>query len=226
MPFEERVPKFPIGVVIRDVAQLARAGAPARQSARPRHHQGRRAWTWSRCPAPGASRAITEGDPPDGVDRQRRSTGRAVPRRDGLSSRDTNRSRASDGAGAGIGWGDRRSLGHSSPRLLKRSEPQACQLSALSALIGSGGSARGAGAGPTQRGRRLQHIAEHGRAWQQASGYARRALAEVVTGRWKQVIGDGLRARKDACRASEAEAAVHALNRVLELARPTYVRTA
>ena len=61
-------------------------------------------------------------------------------------------------------------------------------------------------------------------AWQQASGYARRALAEVAIGRWKQVIGDELRAHKDACRAAEVEVAAYALNRMLELGRPNYIR--
>ena len=79
---------------------------------------------------------------------------------------------------------------------------------------------------PTQRDRHLQHIAEHGRmSWQRASGYGRRALAEVAVGRWKQVIGDGLRAHKDECRATEVEVAVYMLNRMLEFARPNYVRT-
>ena len=80
---------------------------------------------------------------------------------------------------------------------------------------------------PTQRGRHLQHIAEHGRAaWQKASGYTRRALAEATIGRWKQVIGDGLRAYTDERRATEMEVAVYTLNRMLELGRPNYVRTA
>ena len=80
---------------------------------------------------------------------------------------------------------------------------------------------------PTQRDRHLQHIAEHGRmAWQKASGYTRRALAEAVVGRWKQVIGDKLRAHTDERRATEVEVAVHALNRMLGLGRPNYVRTA
>jgi hypothetical protein len=80
---------------------------------------------------------------------------------------------------------------------------------------------------PTQRDRHLQHIAEHGRtAWQRASGYVRRALAEAAIGRWKQVIGDELRAHKDACRATEVAVAVQALNRMWELGRPNYVRTA
>ena len=80
---------------------------------------------------------------------------------------------------------------------------------------------------PTQRDRHLQCIAEHGRTgWQQASGYARRALAEVAIGRWKQLIGDELRAHKDECRATEVDVAVYTLNRMWELGRPNYVRTA
>ena len=80
---------------------------------------------------------------------------------------------------------------------------------------------------PTQRDRHLQHIAEHGRmAWQKASGYTKRAKAEAAIGRWKQVIGDGLRAHTDERRATEVEVAVQALNRMLELGRPSYVRLA
>ena len=63
-------------------------------------------------------------------------------------------------------------------------------------------------------------------AWQRASGYTRRALAEAAVGRWKQVIEDGLRAHTDARRATEVDVAVHTLNRMLELGRPNYVRTA
>ncbi len=80
---------------------------------------------------------------------------------------------------------------------------------------------------PTQRDRHLQHIAEHGRmAWQKASGYTTRARAEAAIGRFKQVIGDGLRSRMDDRRATEVDIAVHALNRMLEFGRPNYVRTA
>jgi hypothetical protein len=80
---------------------------------------------------------------------------------------------------------------------------------------------------PTQRDHHLQCIGEHGRmGWQQTSGYARRALAEVASGRWKQVIADELRAHKDECRATEVDVAAYALSRMLELGRPTYVRTA
>ena len=78
---------------------------------------------------------------------------------------------------------------------------------------------------PTQRDRHLQGIAEHGRmGWQKRSGYNKRARAEAAIGRWKQVIGDGLRARTDERRATEVNVAVHALNRMLELGRPNYVR--
>ena len=80
---------------------------------------------------------------------------------------------------------------------------------------------------PTQRDRHLQHIAEHGRmAWQKASGYTARARAEAAIGRFKQVIGDALRSRTDDRRATEVDVAVHALNRMSELGRPNYVRTA
>jgi len=55
---------------------------------------------------------------------------------------------------------------------------------------------------PTQRDGHLQRIAEHGRmAWQSASGYNRRARVEAAMNRWKQVIGDELRAHTDERRA-------------------------
>ncbi len=80
---------------------------------------------------------------------------------------------------------------------------------------------------PTQRDRHLQFIAEHGRAaWQKASGYTIRARAEATIGRFKQVIGGGLRSRTDGRRATEVDVAVHALNRMLDLGRPNSVRIA
>ena len=80
---------------------------------------------------------------------------------------------------------------------------------------------------PTQRDRHLQFIAEHGRiAWQKASGYTIRARAEAAIGRFKRVIGDGLRSRTDQRRATEVDVAVYALNRMLELGRPKSVRIA
>jgi hypothetical protein len=78
---------------------------------------------------------------------------------------------------------------------------------------------------PTQRDRHLKAIAEYGRmGWQKASGYNWRALVEADISRWKRVIGDGLRSRTDGRQASEVAIAVGALNRMLELGRPEYVR--
>jgi hypothetical protein len=80
---------------------------------------------------------------------------------------------------------------------------------------------------PTQRDGHLRYIAETGRmAWQTTSGYNRRAKLEAAIGRWKQVIGNGLRSHSDQRRATEVEVAVHVLNRMLALGRPSYVRIA
>ena len=79
---------------------------------------------------------------------------------------------------------------------------------------------------PTQRDRHLQCTTETGRmSWQKASGYNKRAKVEAAIARWKQVIGDGLHSRRDERRATEVDVAVHVLNRMLELGRPSYVRT-
>ena len=78
---------------------------------------------------------------------------------------------------------------------------------------------------PTMRDRHLQIIAERGRmAWQRAAGYNWRALVEADISRLKRVIGDGLRSRTDPRRAIEVATAVKALNQMLELGRPEYVR--
>ena len=80
---------------------------------------------------------------------------------------------------------------------------------------------------PTQRDRHLALVAEKGRmGWQKASGYNTRARAEAAVSRYKRVIGDGLHSRTDRRRATEVDVGVHALNRMLELGRPDYVRTA
>jgi len=63
-------------------------------------------------------------------------------------------------------------------------------------------------------------------AWQKASGYNWRALVEADINRYKRVIGDALRSRTDARRATEAGIAVLALNPMLELGRPESVRIA
>jgi hypothetical protein len=78
----------------------------------------------------------------------------------------------------------------------------------------------------TQRDCHLQLIARKGRmGWQKASGYNKRARVEAEIGRYKRVIGDELRSRMDRRRAIEVPLAVRALNRMLELGRPHYVRT-
>src|SRR5208283_2558544 len=80
---------------------------------------------------------------------------------------------------------------------------------------------------PTQRDLHLQFIAERGRmAWQKASGYNWSALVETDISRYKRVIGDTLRSRTDARRATEVGIAVRALNRMLKLGRPESVRIA
>jgi hypothetical protein len=82
-----------------------------------------------------------------------------------------------------------------------------------------------AGTAPTQRDRHLKTIAEHGRmGWQKVSGYTWRALVEADISRWKRVIGDGLRSQTEGRQAVEVAIAAGALNRMLELGRPEYVR--
>jgi Transposase DDE domain len=57
---------------------------------------------------------------------------------------------------------------------------------------------------PTQRDRHLQCIAEKGRmGWQKLSGYNKRSRVEAAIGRYKQLIGDGLRFHKDQRRTTE-----------------------
>jgi hypothetical protein len=78
---------------------------------------------------------------------------------------------------------------------------------------------------PTQRDRHLQGIAEKGRiGWQKMSGYNKRSRVEAAIGRYMQVIGGGLRSRKDGRRTTEVGVAVHVLNRMLEVGRPISVR--
>ena len=80
---------------------------------------------------------------------------------------------------------------------------------------------------PTQRDLHLRCVADRGRmGWQKASGYGWRALVESDIARWKRVIGDGLRSRTDGRQATEVAIAANVLNRMLELGRPEYVRTA
>lgn len=84
-----------------------------------------------------------------------------------------------------------------------------------------------AGTAPMQRDRHLQLIAKHGRAtWQKASGYTKRARAEAALGRFKQVSAAGCARARCERRATEADVAVHALNRMLDLGCSISVRIA
>jgi hypothetical protein len=84
-----------------------------------------------------------------------------------------------------------------------------------------------AGTAPTRRDRHIEAIAGRGRmGWQRSSGYNRRALVEAAISRWKRVIGDGLRSQTDGRQATEVAVAADALNRMLDLGRPEYVRIA
>ena len=80
---------------------------------------------------------------------------------------------------------------------------------------------------PTQRDQHLQDIAAKGRiAWQKSSGYTTRSRVETTIGRYKQIIGDGLRFHKDERRGTEIRVAVHVLNRMSKLGRPISARIA
>jgi hypothetical protein len=80
---------------------------------------------------------------------------------------------------------------------------------------------------PTRRDVHLRCIAERGRmGWQRASGYGWRALVESDISRWKRVIGDGLHFQTDGRQATEVATAADVPNRMLDLGRPEYVRTA
>jgi hypothetical protein len=79
----------------------------------------------------------------------------------------------------------------------------------------------------SQRDRHIQFIAEKGRmAWQKATDYGRRALAETTVGRYKAIIGPKLHARSLLAQQGEAAMAVKVLNRMIRIAKPTSVRIA
>jgi hypothetical protein len=80
---------------------------------------------------------------------------------------------------------------------------------------------------PSQRDRHIRLIAERGRmAWQRATGYGRRSLAETAVGRYKALIGPRLRARGLPAQRGEAAIAVRVLNRMIRVAKPIAVRVA
>jgi hypothetical protein len=79
----------------------------------------------------------------------------------------------------------------------------------------------------SRRDRRIRFIVERGRmAWQRATGYGRRSLAETAVGRYKAIIGPRLRARSLPAQRGEAAIAVQVLNRMIRVAKPVSVRVA
>lgn len=79
----------------------------------------------------------------------------------------------------------------------------------------------------SRRDRHIRLIAEKGRmAWQKATGYGRRSLAETAVGRYKGIIGPKLRARVLPAQQGEVAVAVEVLNRMIRAAKPVSTRVA
>jgi hypothetical protein len=77
----------------------------------------------------------------------------------------------------------------------------------------------------SQRDRHIRLIAEKGRmAWQRATSYGRRSLAETAVGRYKVIIGPKLRARRLPAQQSEVAMAAEVLNRMIRVAKPVSTR--
>jgi hypothetical protein len=77
----------------------------------------------------------------------------------------------------------------------------------------------------SQRDRHIRLIAEKGRmAWQRATGYGRRSLAETTVGRYKAIIGPKLRARTLSAQQGEVAIAAEVLNRMIRVAKPISMR--
>jgi hypothetical protein len=80
---------------------------------------------------------------------------------------------------------------------------------------------------PTARDCHIVEIAAHGRiAWQKTTGYNQRSRGETLMSRWKAVIGPKLKARAFENQRTEARIGVRVLNRMTELGRPSFERTA
>jgi len=80
---------------------------------------------------------------------------------------------------------------------------------------------------PTIRDLNIGEIETHGRmVWQKSSGYNQRSRIETHIGRWKTVIGPKLKARNFENQKTEAKIGVRILNRMTELGRPNFERTA
>jgi hypothetical protein len=76
-----------------------------------------------------------------------------------------------------------------------------------------------------QRDHHIRIIAEKGRmAWQKATGYGRRNLAETAVGRYKAIIGPKLRARILPAQQGETAIATEVLNRMIRVAKPVSIR--
>jgi hypothetical protein len=63
-------------------------------------------------------------------------------------------------------------------------------------------------------------------AWQKLSGYNQRNRIKTQIGRWKAVIGHKLKARSFANQKAEAKIGFRILDRMTELGRPKFERTA
>ena len=57
-------------------------------------------------------------------------------------------------------------------------------------------------------------------------GHNKRSKVEAAISRYKRVIGDALKSRRDACRTTQVPIAVNSLNRMNELGRAKFVRVA
>ena len=77
----------------------------------------------------------------------------------------------------------------------------------------------------SQRDHHIRLIAEKGcMAWQKATGYGRRSLAETAVGRYKAIIGSKLRARILPAQQGEAAIATEVLNHMIRVAKPASIR--
>ena len=61
-------------------------------------------------------------------------------------------------------------------------------------------------------------------AWQKATGYGWRSLAETAVGRYKAIIGSKLRARILPSQRGETAIAAEVLNRMIRVAKPVSIR--
>jgi hypothetical protein len=74
---------------------------------------------------------------------------------------------------------------------------------------------------PLRRDEIIRAIREKGRArWKKERGYHRRSLAETLMFRYKKIIGNAVRARREQYQQSESRVACLILNRMLQVAKP------